>query len=182
MSDDLWKEFESNTLTHSAAHYLRSVYELLEEQGYARVIDVARRLNITRGSCSISMKALKKRGLIVEDANKFLTLSQEGRRLAEIVELNAELLETFFHQVLGLDAEQAELDACKIEHLISLDTSMKLYNFIQFIRRDRASVERFLSEFHEFMQESICRGEVESCEICKSICVMERPVANSEDE
>ena len=85
MSREVWKSFEENMLTHSAAHYLMTIRDLLESQGYARVTDIAKRLNITRGSCSISLKPLKKRGLVVEDPNKFLTLSEEGKRLAMIV-------------------------------------------------------------------------------------------------
>tara|TARA_B100000609_G_C17084946_1_gene366151 strand:+ start:191 stop:769 length:579 start_codon:yes stop_codon:yes gene_type:complete len=173
MADDVWKSYEENALTHSAAHYLCAVYELLDEQGYARVTDVARRLNITRGSCSISLKGLKKRGLILEDDNKFLKLSREGRRLAEIVELNAELLKTFFHDVLGVNEDQAEIDACKIEHLISIDTSMRLYNLVRFMEQDSAAVKNFLDTFGNFMK-TTCKGNVNSCEICKSICVMEQ--------
>lgn len=171
MAEDLWKEYESNKLTHSAAHYLRAVNELLDEQGYARVVDVARRLNITRGSCSIGLKALKRRGLIVEDGNKFLSLSEEGRRLAEIVELNAELLESFLHSVLGVEKEQAEIDACKMEHLISIDSSMKLYAFMNFVKHQRPTVSTFLSELNTFMT-APCKGDTETCQLCKSVCVL----------
>jgi DtxR family transcriptional regulator, Mn-dependent transcriptional regulator len=172
MHEDVWKQFDSNTLTHSAAHYLCAVNELLEEQGYARVIDVSRRLNITRGSCSISLKALKKRGLIVEDANKFLTLSHEGRRLAEVVALNAELLQSFFSEVLGVDHDQAEVDACKIEHLISVETSLRLYNFMNFVRRNHATAEPFLAAYRTFVK-STCKGQPRNCEVCKSVCMMD---------
>jgi len=58
MQRETWKEYESNPLTHSAAHYLMTIRALLQERGYARVTDIARALNITRGSCSISLKPL----------------------------------------------------------------------------------------------------------------------------
>jgi Mn-dependent DtxR family transcriptional regulator len=131
MAKDVWKSFEENLLTHSAAHYLMTIRELLATQGYARVTDIARRMDITRGSCSISLKPLKKRGLVVEDANRFLSLSAEGRRLAEIVEQNDQLLQRLFREVLGVNADQAEVDACKIEHLLSIETSIKLKQFLE---------------------------------------------------
>ena len=62
MSNEVWKYFDDNALTHSAAHYLMTINELLHGQGYARVTDVAKKLRITRGSCSSSLKALKKEG------------------------------------------------------------------------------------------------------------------------
>ena len=52
MPDEVWKEFEDNALTHRAAHYLMTIHGLLQDLGYARVTDIAKRLNITRGSCS----------------------------------------------------------------------------------------------------------------------------------
>ena len=171
MSNEVWKRFEENQLTHSAAHYLMTINTLLADQGYARVTDIAKHLNITRGSCSISLRPLKKRGLVVEDHNKFLQLSPEGKRLAELVERNDELLETFFRRVLGVDQEQAEIDACKIEHLLSLETSVKLANFIHLIESRGPAVKAFLKELHQ--QPTECSHDTENCTLCQTICFLE---------
>ncbi|HMP72959.1 MAG TPA: metal-dependent transcriptional regulator [Kiritimatiellia bacterium] len=172
MSTEVWKEYEENQISHSAAHYLMTIHELLENQGYARVTDIAKRLNITRGSCSISLKALKKRGLVMEDPNKFLLLSDEGKRLAMIVEKNDELLEVFFRDILGVEAEQAEIDACKIEHLLSIEASIKLCNFIEFIQSDRAVAKNFRKELGS--QVTSCNHSVDSCPTCRDVCFFEQ--------
>lgn len=174
MSKEVWKSFEENLLTHSAAHYLMTIRELLETQGYARVTDIAKRMNITRGSCSISLKPLKKRGLVVEDANKFLMLSEEGRHLAEVVERNDELLEVFFREVLGLDPDQAEVDACKIEHLLSLEASVKLCHFIECIRSDQKPAREFLKLLRS--KDVPCTTNKETCPQCQTACVFDVPV------
>ena len=82
---DVWKQFEENNITHSAAHHILAVMELRESRGYARVTDVAKHLNITTGSASTNLKSLKAKGLVDEDENRFLTLSQEGEALARAV-------------------------------------------------------------------------------------------------
>ena len=169
MAKEIWKEFEDNLLTHSAAHYLMTIHELLETQGYARVTDIAKRMNITRGSCSISLKPLKKRGWVVEDPNKFLLLSEEGRRLALVVEQNDELLQTFFRDVLGVDPEQAEIDACKIEHLLSVESSIKLAAFIHCLRKEDAAAKAFRDLLRK--QSSACSQEVDNCPVCQKICL-----------
>ncbi len=174
MAKEVWKSFEENLLTHSAAHYLMTIHHLLEEKGYARVTDIAKQLNITRGSCSISLKPLKKRGFVVEDENKFLTLSQEGQRLAEMVEHNDQLLEKLFRDVLGVDEEQAEVDACKIEHLLSLETSMALHHFIELIESDRAPAKKFRELLRKTLSDS-CTHDAEECDICRSVCFFEGP-------
>jgi DtxR family Mn-dependent transcriptional regulator len=127
---DVWKQFEENQITHSAAHHLLAIAELKELRGYARVTDVARHLNITVGSASANLKSLKGRGLIVEDDNRFLSLSSEGEQLAQAVVKRKDLLLRFFHTVLGVSEDQAEIDACKTEHLLSAETTRKLEAFL----------------------------------------------------
>jgi DtxR family transcriptional regulator, Mn-dependent transcriptional regulator len=171
MGKEVWKSFEENQLTHSAAHYLMTIHELLSSQGYARVTDIAKRLSITRGSCSISLKPLKKRGLVVEDANRFLALSPEGRRLAEIVEKNDELLRKFLHELLGVSPDQAEVDACKIEHLLSLESSVKLARFIDFLEAGGTAAEDFLRRARTWIES--CDGDAAGCAICQDECFYE---------
>jgi Mn-dependent DtxR family transcriptional regulator len=168
MAREVWKEFEDNLLTHSAAHYLMTIHELLESQGYARVTDIAKRMNITRGSCSISLKPLKKRGWVVEDPNRFLQLSDEGRRLAMVVEQNDELLETFFREVLGVDPEQSEIDACKIEHLLSVESSVKLAAFIKCLKEDNTVARAFRDLLGR--QNASCTHDIEDCPVCQKVC------------
>ncbi|MDA0576649.1 MAG: metal-dependent transcriptional regulator [Verrucomicrobia bacterium] len=167
---ETWKEYESNPLTHSAAHYLMTIRALLQERGYARVTDIARALNITRGSCSISLKPLKKRALVIEDDNKFLQLSAEGDRLAQLVEKNDEVVEAFLRDVLGVEGEQAEIDACKIEHLLSLDTSLRLAGFLSFIQSDSKVARDFLKELAE--TNTGCAGDVANCPVCQESCLV----------
>lgn len=174
MANEVWKEYESNLLTHSAAHYLMTIHELLQTHGYARVTDIAKEMNITRGSCSISLKPLKKRGLVVEDENKFLHLSDRGKMLAELVERNDELLETFLRDVLGVDPEQSEIDACKIEHLLSIETSLKLAHFIECVKSGSKAVTHFLEELRK--DTPGCTHDVEQCEFCQRVCIEDATV------
>lgn len=128
---DIWKKFEENNITHSAAHHLLAILDLKEKRGYARVTDVARELNITTGSASINLKSLKAKNLIIEDENKFLALSEEGEAVARAVLMRKKLLYNFLANVLKVRPEQAEIDSCKTEHLISAETAKKLQEFIE---------------------------------------------------
>ena len=148
---------------------------MLEAQAYARVTDSAKQLNITRGSCSISLKPLKRRGLVVEDHNKFLALSEEGKRLALIVEKNDELLTIFFKDVLGVNEDQAEIDACKIEHLLRIETSIKLCSFIELVKSDQKIVQEFAKVLRKHTQ--TCHSEVDECPTCSKSCFFEQPVS-----
>jgi DtxR family Mn-dependent transcriptional regulator len=128
---DIWKKFEENNITHSAAHHLLAILELRQKRGYARVTDVARELNITTGSASINLKSLKAKNLIIEDDNKFLALSEEGEAVARAVLMRKNILYDFLANILNVRPEQAEIDSCKTEHLISAETAKKLQEFIE---------------------------------------------------
>lgn len=131
MDSDFWKEFEENDLTHSAAHHLLAILHLKQERGYARVSDVARYLSITTGSASTNLKSLRQKGLVVEDDNKFVTLSKEGEKLANAVVERRETFLKFLVEVLKVDPKQAEIDACKTEHLLSQQTCDKICDFMK---------------------------------------------------
>jgi DtxR family transcriptional regulator, Mn-dependent transcriptional regulator len=126
---EVWKEFSENEITHSAAHHLLAIYELHQKRGYARVTDVAKFLDITTGSASTNLKSLRSKGLIDEDDNKFLSLSEEGKRLAEAIMDRRGVLEEFFIKVLNISEHQAGVDACKTEHLLSSETTKKMREF-----------------------------------------------------
>lgn len=127
---EIWKLFEENKLTHSAAHHLMAIKEIRNAQGYARVSDVARHLGITTGSASANIKGLKSRGLVDMDPNKFLVMTTEGEQLVAGVLDRRAVLFRLLHDVVGVGSEQAEIDACKSEHLLSDESLQKLKQFI----------------------------------------------------
>lgn len=129
-TSQVWKEFEENTVSHSAAHYLLAIDELHRDNGYARSVDIARELDITAGSCSSGLKSLLKKGFIEEDKNKFILLSETGKNIVEKIRKNRELFIDFFTNVLGAKSEEAIITSCKIEHLISSHISRKLEKFL----------------------------------------------------
>ncbi|MFN0057198.1 MAG: metal-dependent transcriptional regulator [Planctomycetota bacterium] len=147
---ETWKEFDQNPVTHSAAHHLVTIEELLQRYGYARVSDVARELQITRGSTSVTLKGLKQRGLVTEDDRRFLRLSDEGQRIARAVRAKKQVLKTLFIDLLGVNDEQAEVDTCKIEHLISNATAVRASRFLSFLQSGSSEVKTFLRALHSF--------------------------------
>ena len=126
----VWKEFGENFITHSAAHHLLAILEISTKQGYARVSDVARHLDITTGSVSTNLKSLKEKKLVLEDDNRFVLLSEEGKQYAHAILMRRQLLRRLFLDILGVEKRQAQIDACKMEHLLSAETTSKLAQFM----------------------------------------------------
>lgn len=167
---DVWKEFDQNIITHSAAHHLMAVDDLVQKLGYARVSDIARQLNITRGSVSISLKPLREAGLILQDENRHLRLSPTGQMLVDSIKTKRLVMQRLFAEVLGADPQQAEIDACKLEHLVSNHTAKRLIAFMRFFDSENANSQRFLHAWRSF--EETCDHEPSHCPSCEAGCLV----------
>lgn len=143
----IWKHFHKNAITHSGAHYLMAIYELTRDQGYARLSDIAKKLDISLGSLSISIRPLIKKGLIEQDAGKHLHLSGKGTSIAVQSKNTFAAVRYLLHDILGVNEETAEIDACKIEHLLSEKSTVSLLNLIKIMQKHRELLKKDITEF-----------------------------------
>ncbi len=109
--------------------YLEAMLVLKQKNGYIRSIDVAVYLGVTKPSVTYTTKRLKERGYIVMDKDNYITITEEGMRIAERTLNRHRTLCAFFISI-GVDEETAKEDACKIEHDISAETFNALCRYI----------------------------------------------------
>ena len=81
---------------------------------------------------------LKERGWIQEDPRHMMELTQVGMDRAAQVERNFLIADSFLEAILGVPREVAREDACKMEHLVSLETGRRLLGMMRFILSDPA--------------------------------------------
>jgi len=141
-----WKEFNENPVSHSMAHYLVTIRDLHESQGYARVSDVADELDVTKGTVSVQMRHLREKGLVTEDDNRHLRLTEAGETVARQVIYNRNTFIQFLSKVLEIEPQQAEVDACKIEHLLSPETGHQILALVQLLLSDDPSAKALLKK------------------------------------
>ena len=105
----------------SAEDYLERILILQERNKEVRSIDIAHDMGFSKPSISVAMKKLKEAGLIKIDADGFITLTKEGHVIADkVYERHCVLKKVLVN--IGVSQEQAEKDACKVEHVISEET------------------------------------------------------------
>ena len=109
----------------SAEDYLETIMILQEQKGYARSVDIAAMLSVTKPSVSVAMKRLRENGYITMDKDGLITLTDTGLSIAQNMYTRHKQL-TQFLLALGVSEETAREDACKIEHDISNETFEKL--------------------------------------------------------
>ena len=119
-------------LSHSMAHYLLTIHKLKESRGFARITDIAKELGLTKGSVSVAINKLKKKELVKEEEDcKLVNLTTLGHDEVHHILSARTLLFYFLKDFVGVSHEMAERDSCRMEHLMGLETSSKLFNFMK---------------------------------------------------
>lgn len=102
----------------SGEMYLETILLLSKELEIVRSLDIAKNLGFSKPSVSRAVGLLKKAQLIEVDSKGYITLTDEGKNIAEGMYERHTILTEFLIK-LGVDNETATNDACKIEHHIS---------------------------------------------------------------
>ena len=105
----------------SAENYLEAILMIREEKGSVRAIDVVNQLGFSKPSVSVAMKNLETNDFIKRDEDGFISLTESGEEIAEMIFERHKLLTDLFVR-LGVSEETARDDACKIEHDLSDDS------------------------------------------------------------
>jgi DtxR family Mn-dependent transcriptional regulator len=122
---------DSKKLSASMQDYLEAILELEEAEDTVRVTDIANKLGIAKASVNQTLNKFKKKGLVRQKIYGPVELTREGRHMAEKVRQAHLLLKRFLIQVLDVDPEVAEEDACLMEHAVSTHTMERLTDFLR---------------------------------------------------
>ena len=109
-------------IQESGENYLETILMLEQKNGTVRSIDIANELAFSKPSVSRAMSILRSAGYITMDKNNLILLTREGRQKAEAIYERHCILCCFLEDVLGISADTAAADACRIEHIISEET------------------------------------------------------------
>lgn len=155
-------------LSASLEDYIRVIFHLEESHRAARAKEIADQMNVQRASVTGALKVLASRGLIHYSPYSHITLTTEGRCVAQDIVRRHNTLREFFTTTLQLDPQQAEANACRIEHAIDAVAVDRLVQFLEFLRHcPRTSLE-WLQGFALY-----CRKGVQdsSCRECLKVCL-----------
>lgn len=96
-----------------------------------RSVDIATKLQVTRASVSKTLSILRDKGLIEQLHYGGVTFTEEGMAYGQAIFERHRLLFFFFTEVLGIPEEQANNEACLMEHAISDESLEKWMVFLK---------------------------------------------------
>jgi DtxR family Mn-dependent transcriptional regulator len=113
-------------ISPSLEDYLEAIYNLRRLNNSVRVTDIAIELGIAKPSVNNAIALLKDKGFVNQEKYGLVELTSTGEQRAEYVLTKHTNIKAFLIKVLGVDEVTAEVEACKIEHVISDDTVLKM--------------------------------------------------------
>ena len=111
----------SNVLNESAENYLETILILSQRLPVVRSVDIANELGFKKSSVSVAMKNLREKEHIKVDDQGFIHLTPSGLEIANMIYERHTLLSSWLTH-LGVPADVAAADACKMEHVISKES------------------------------------------------------------
>jgi len=126
-----------NPISSTHEMYLKALYEARGEHGVSRVGDLARRLDVSPGTVSTVLKGLEKLHFVRHERYGFVVLTEDGTDVAECVIRRYDTIRALLVEVLGVNPETAEIDACMMEHAVSLTTVERMHELLERHRHRR---------------------------------------------
>ena len=118
-------------LSASLEDYLEAIFEIEKTKKNVRVKDVARKLGVTMPSVNGALKNLEAKGLITHEKYEYIELTRLGVQQASRVASRHKMIFFFLRDILNVDEKTAQMDACKIEHVLSRNTVNKMTAYIE---------------------------------------------------
>ena len=100
-------------IQESAENYLETILILSRKKPNVRSIDIVNELEFSKPSVSVAMKNLRENGYIHMDKDGFITLTDKGLEIAEMIYERHTLLSAWLIR-LGVDEKTATQDDCRL--------------------------------------------------------------------
>jgi DtxR family Mn-dependent transcriptional regulator len=143
--------------------YLETIADLLREKGQARVSDIAERLSVSKPGVTQALRTLTAKKLINYRPYVSPTLTPAGKAVADRVQYRHDMLKRFMQDVLLIEADRAEENACRIEHAVDRDVLEHIARFTDFVGRCPRAGARMVRGYDYFCHPEKDGGTCQAC-------------------
>ena len=105
----------------SAENYIETIFVLSQKKTAVRSVDIATELGYSKPSVCVAMRNLREKGYITTDGDGLITLTESGMNIAKNIYQRHETITNWLMRI-GVSSDQAAIDACRIEHVISRES------------------------------------------------------------
>lgn len=134
--------------------YLESIYKILLEQRVVRVKDISQDLGVSNPSVSSALRSLAKDGLIDYEPYGIITLTDRGLQRARRIYQRHLILLQFFQNIFGISKEEAEAQACIMEHGMSRLIFKRLVQLMKYLHASECMGADWIDHFAEYCSQN----------------------------
>ena len=142
----------SGKQTASMEDYLETIVMLREKGEPVTVTSISNMIGVSKPSVNWALSKLSEAGLVLHEKYGGVELTTDGARIASEVYRRHKILRSFLTDVLDVNPETAERDACRMEHLLSPDSVAKLEQFIRFVMDCHPGKPRWQDTFQHYLE------------------------------
>lgn len=154
-------------LSASLEDYLETIALIIKEKKVARAKEIAAHLGVSRSSVTEAFRALAQKELINYAPYEVITLTPKGEEMSADIIHRHQALKDFFIKVLNVDAEMADVGACRIEHAAPREIIDRMISFVRFLEQCPRGGTDWIESFGVFCRE----GRIsDDCRDCISKC------------
>ncbi len=129
--------------------YIEKIYVIEKGDGRARTGVIALEMGVKDSSVTEMMQKLEDKGLVEYKPYHGVTLTDSGQVIADELMKKHDVIADFL-EIIGVKRELAEIDACQIEHHVSVKTMDRLEKFVEFIN-DAPQDPRWIEHFDHYV-------------------------------
>ncbi len=148
---ELQELYRETGLTSHMEDYMEAIAMLMVDNKVVRVKDIAKKLDIKMPSVTAALNKLKDMDLIEYEKYGFIELTESGRVIANNVYSKHTCLSEFFEKVLMMTVENADSEACKVEHTLDTETCIRLHKFLDFYNDEQTENSQWISRLQEIL-------------------------------
>ena len=150
-NSQLEERYRDTGLSSHMEDYMEAIAMLMVTNKVVRVKDIAKKLNIKMPSVTAALNKLKEMELIEYEKYGFIELTEEGRVIADRVYNKHSCLAQFFEKILKLSPEDADTEACKVEHALTANSCIQLHKFLRFFEKEEEAGEDWIARLHKYL-------------------------------
>jgi len=152
-----------NALSPILGDYLEVILRFQQEKNFARVKDISETMEVGKSAVTAALKSLSDKGLVNYQPYEPVTLSAEGRRMAEQILLRRRIIQDFLEKVLGVEEGCAVSSACKMEHNVDKEVLDRFVCFLAFIFNVERKGKSWREEFEQFIKKGTSGQSCQQC-------------------
>ncbi len=157
-------------LSESLEDYLEVILKLEQTNKVARAKDIADKMNVKQGSVTSVLRNLLDKQLINYEPYSFITLTPAGKKIAGEITRRHAVLKNFLLNVLKLDEDTAEANACRMEHAIDRKAMERLLYFFKYLYECPRVGEDWIEAFMKYCSSDSINNE--KCRKCLDDCCL----------